>query len=351
MTFRYIGSKARLVEALTPHLTRPSGGGRFVDLFCGTGAVAEAASLLGMPVMVNDTLVCAVTMAAGRLFSQDQVPFEKLGGYHAAVAYLNCEKLVQGVLWRQYSPASADYCGIERRYFTEGNAAKLDAMRQRIGAWHKEGKLSDAENTLLIADLLSATNRAANIAGTYGCFLSKWQKQALNPVVLQGRELQLKASRVEVLNVDAFNVETNAADVVYLDPPYTKRQYASYYHILETVSLNDDPAVVGVAGLRPWQSKSSPFCYKRKALDAMVCLVEGLSANTVLISYSDAGHIDLKELVGRLGKAGVVELVPLHDVGRYRPNRASTENGAVVTEYVIKFLRRAQAQQEQRKAA
>lgn len=351
MTFRYIGSKARLVEALAPHLTRPGGTGRFVDLFCGTGAVAETASRLGMPVVLNDTLVCAVTMAAGRLLSKQQVPFDKLGGYRAAVALLNAETPVQGVLWKQYSPASASHCGIERRYFTEENAAKLDAMRQRVGAWHKEGTLNDAENTLLIADLLSATNRAANIAGTYGCFLSKWQKQALNSVSLQERELLPRAPRVEVFNLDAFKVETNSSDVAYLDPPYTKRQYASYYHILETVALNDDPVVEGVAGLRPWQSKSSPFCYKRKALDAMVSLVEGLAANTVLISYSDEGHMDLKDLVGSLGKTGVVELVPLHDVGRYRPNRTSSENGAVVTEYVIKFLRRAQVQKEQRKAA
>jgi adenine-specific DNA-methyltransferase len=30
------------------------------------------------------------------------------------------------------------------------------------------------EERLLLADLLAATNRVANIAGTYGCFLSHW---------------------------------------------------------------------------------------------------------------------------------------------------------------------------------
>jgi len=351
MTFRYIGSKARLVDALTPHLTRPGRAGRFVDLFCGTGVVAETALRLGMPVVLNDTLVCAVTMAAGRLVSHAQVPFEKLGGYRAAISLLNEAPPVPGVLWRQYSPASASHCGIERRYFTEENAARLDAMRQRVGTWHRDGVLNEAENTLLIADLLSATNRVANIAGTYGCFLSRWQKQALNPVLAQERELRATAPRVEVFNVDAYDVEVHAADVVYLDPPYTKRQYAAYYHILETVALNDDPAVEGVAGLRPWRSKASPFCYKRKALDAMVRLVEGLAANTVLISYSGEGHMDLNDLVHRLGETGVAELVPLSDVGRYRPNRTSSENGTVVTEYLIKFLRRAQAQREERRVA
>ena len=44
---------------------------------------------------------------------------------------------------------------------------------------------------------------------------------------------------------------TTAADTVYLDPPYTKRQYAAYYHILETISLGDEPIVEGICGIRP----------------------------------------------------------------------------------------------------
>ena len=44
---------------------------------------------------------------------------------------------------------------------------------------------------------------------------------------------------------------TTAADTVYLDPPYTKRQYAAYYHILEAISLGDEPIVEGICGIRP----------------------------------------------------------------------------------------------------
>lgn len=345
MTFRYIGSKARLLSALKPHLTKPSSSGRFVDLFCGTGAVSELAASQGTPVLLNDSLVCAVTMSAGRLLSEQQTRFEQFGGYEAVVQQLNELPAVAGVMWKLYSPASGRHCGIERRYFTEENAGRLDAMRQRIASWHSEGALSESENLLLVADVLSATNRAANIAGTYGCFLSKWQKQALAPVTLQTRELRKTAARVEASNLDAFQVKTRPNDVVYLDPPYTKRQYASYYHILETIALNDEPQVEGVAGLRPWQQKASPFCYKRKALDAMSELVQGLAAQTVLISYSNEGHMDLNALVQRLGEAGTVELVPLHAVGRYRPNQISSGNGSEVTEYLVKVRRRSTVQQ------
>ena len=49
-------------------------------------------------------------------------------------------------------------------------------------------------------------------------------------------------------------------------PADTKRQYAAYYHILETIAHGDEPVVEGITGLRPWKSKASDFCYKRRAL-------------------------------------------------------------------------------------
>ena len=72
----------------------------------------------------------------------------------------------------------------------------------------------------------------------------------------------------------------------------------------------------------------------------MAALVEGLAANVVLISYSSEGHMDLEALVSRLTPTGLVELIPLHDVGRYRPNKTASHNGEAVTEYVIKYKRR-----------
>lgn len=78
MTFRYIGSKARVVEAIAKRIGPPSGRGRFVDLFCGTGVVAEAAATLGWDVHLNDHLQSSVVMAAARLITPAQAKFAKL---------------------------------------------------------------------------------------------------------------------------------------------------------------------------------------------------------------------------------------------------------------------------------
>lgn len=342
MTFRYIGSKARLLrslrEAIGPH---PGDGGRFVDAFCGTGAVAELAASEGWPVWVNDSLASAGVMAAARMTAECQAPFAALGGYRAAIDALNGLEPEQGYFWRTYGPASArfDPAGIERRYFTESNAARIDAIRHAIKNWAKANLIGPDEERLLLADLLSAVNRCANIAGTYGCFLAKWQSSAMRRLALEPRELKLGPTSIKATTVDVMGLVVQPEDVVYLDPPYTKRQYASYYHILETIVVGDEPEVAGVSGLRPWQEKASVFCYKRRALNALVSLIRGLAANKVILSYSAEGHVDLSELVDQLADTGAVTCRPVSEIGRYRPNRSASNNGDSVTEYILTYQR------------
>ncbi|MCG9745049.1 DNA adenine methylase [Shewanella sp. Isolate8] len=338
MTFRYIGSKARFTEEIVKYVGKPtSDSGRFVDVFCGTGAVAAEAHKLGWNVWINDHLISAVTMASARMMSFNHAKFLNVGGYSSAIETLNNVPGINGVIWREYSPVSLKLCGIERKYFTEHNAQKIDGIRKVISEWYSSGKIDGLESEVLIADLISAVNRVANIAGTYGCFLSKWQKQALSELKLKERDLNDSDNIVETTNLDAFELNVTENDVVYLDPPYTKRQYASYYHILETITINDNPTVEGVSGLRPWKHKASVFCYKRKALRSLVELITKLKSKKVILSYSCEGHVDLNELVTELELTGSVKLIPLASIGRYRPNKVASSNGDTVTEYLVEY--------------
>lgn len=334
MTFRYIGSKSRLVDQIMARVG-PKTGGFFVDAFCGTGAVAEAAALAGWPVRVNDHLHSAVISTVARLVSTEQAKFKKLGGYSKTIEKLNACRASDGFIWRTYSPASLHFCGHERRYFTNENAARIDAVRNQIREWADDGSISETEEQLLIADLFSALNRVANIAGTFGCFLAKWMDQAKEPIALRARELKSKSAPVEASVGDVFEAQANRSDVVYLDPPYTKRQYASYYHILETVALGDEPDVEGVAGLRPWKDRASDFCYKTRALATLSRLIDRLRSERILLSYSSEGHVPIKELKTELAKIGFSAMHPLGEIGRYRPNQVASCAGANVKEYLV----------------
>ena len=89
-----------------------------------------------------------------------------------------------------------------------------------------------------------AANDVANIAGTYGHYLSKLISRASLP-------LKLKPSSVIILPGDGRHMvmrgyaedlaKSIECDLCYIDPPYMKRQYAANYHILETLAREDDP--------------------------------------------------------------------------------------------------------------
>lgn len=340
MTFRYIGSKARIVSEIIDTLGAPTTpNARFVDLFCGTGAVALGAAKAGWPIHLNDHLHCAVTMAEARLIGHNHAKFSTLGGYQRAIDLLNALPGQPGFLFHTYSPASAKCSGIERRYFTERNAARIDAVRERVGQWKEYGAIDHVEERLLIADLMSAANRIANIAGTYGCFLSKWQRQAMCELSLISRNLPETSMEVTVSVSDAAAVATWPSDVVYVDPPYTKRQYSAYYHLLETITLGDHPDVEGVAGLRPWKRKASDFCYKSRAMQAFGKLLSALPADRILVSYSDNAHVAIDALATRMKSLGAVDLRRLGEVGRYRPNQAASDGRATVNEYIVELKR------------
>lgn len=335
MSFRYIGSKSRLIDQIAGYMGHPKEGAFFVDAFCGTGVVAETAAALGWNVRINDNLHSAVISAGARLTSQRQAAFKKLGGYEKAIAKLNAAEPKNGFMWREYSPASFDSCGIERRYFTQENAAGIDAMRALIADWAGAGTICEAEARLLIADLFGALNRVANIAGTFGCFLSKWTNQSQDRITMRCRELKPEGVCVEATVGDVFDVPNSAEDLVYLDPPYTKRQYASYYHILETVALGDEPEVDGVAGLRPWKDRASDFCYKTRALKTLSRLVQNLKAQKVLLSYSSEGHISMQDMKVELSKVGQSMMHPLGAIGRYRPNKVASSTASNVNEFLV----------------
>lgn len=334
MGVRYIGSKARVAEEIS-RLAGVPRGGRFIDAFSGTGAVAAAAADRGWPVNVNDSLPSAVSMSVGAIVGSADVSFRAFGGYEEAVSRLNAVSPEPGFIHSEYSPASASHAGVARQYFTEANAAKLDAMRRRLGEWSIYGELSTAEEHLLLADLMQAANAVANISGTYGCFLRTWTPSALKSVEVAPRRLPRRSTDYRATVGDVFEVTSTEADTVYYDPPYTKRQYSAYYHLLETLHAGDAPSVTGVTGLRPWHSKASDFCYKKRALGALTKLVLNTRAERILLSYSNEGHVNQAQLVSALREAGQVHLRPVQEIGRYRPNARASAAGDTVTEYVV----------------
>lgn len=337
MSIRYLGSKVRVLGELEPLIGKPQAqSGRFVDAFSGTGVVASMAADLGWEIHINDHLRCARLLSTARVIAVSDVCFSNLDGYDAVINRLNHTSPVQGFLWREYSPSAVEGVSHTRKYFTEENAARLDGMREQIRQWRLSKVISNVEEGLLLADVMEAASSVANTAGTFGCFLSNWSSTALRTVSVQPRKLRNEPVQYTASERDVFSVPTEGSDTVYFDPPYTKRNYAAYYHILETIANGDEPEVSGVVGLRPWESKASPFNYKRRALQAMLRLVEECRGSRVLISYSSDGHIDLEALEAALKVSGSVEIHKMREIPRYQTRRTTPQN---VGEFLVEFRR------------
>ena len=303
--------------------------------------MAQAAWRKGWKVHVNDHLVSAAITSIARVTSFAQAQFRGTRGYANAIRMLNTVEPVRGFVWREYCPASYGHCGVARMYFTEENASRIDGIRTQIKKWSTEGTTSEIETWVLLADLIEATNRVANTAGTYGCFLRRWQRQSRQRIELKARLLSNQTPTGTMSSEDVMNLKYRPDDTVYFDPPYTKRQYAAYYHILETIALGDTPLVRGIGGIRPWHEKASDYCYKARALKALETLVKDCVAQRVFMSYSTEGHVPLDALKRTFAKYGSVSLLELDQIGRYTPNRTASKTASHVKEVLFKIERTA----------
>jgi adenine-specific DNA-methyltransferase len=131
-------------------------------------------------------------------------------------------------------------------YFSDENAGKCDAIRQKIETWKQEEKINDNEYYFLLASLLESTDKVANTASVYGAFLKKLKTSALKPLNLIPADYYLNEQEHCVFNENINElIKSTSHDVVYLDPPYNERQYSANYHLLETIARYDNPIIRG----------------------------------------------------------------------------------------------------------
>nr|WP_262696782.1 DNA adenine methylase [Chryseobacterium sp. 3008163] len=88
-----------------------------------------------------------------------------------------------------------------------------------------------------------------------------------------------------------------------MDPPYNGREYGSYYHLLNTISLYDTQfQPKGITGSRSYET--SRFCLKKKAEKALFELIEQADYKYIFLSYNNEGFIPsshIKEMMTGLG--------------------------------------------------
>lgn len=327
---RYIGSKANLLKeidkVLSKHLT-----GReksFVDLFAGTNIVGQFFKSR-FEITSNDLLLFSQIISKATIELNEIPSFKKLEilGIKDPFQYfqtVNLDDYKGGFITNAYSPASKE----GRMYFTVENAKRIDFIRTTIDKW-LDNKLIDQQGfNYILSSLIQAVPFVSNITGTYGAYLKHWDKRAFKRLELVPNKVINNGQNNRSLRGDAVKLVKNMEkDILYIDTPYNNRQYASNYHVLETIARYDNPKIHGVTGQRNVPEEKSEFAMKTKAKQAMAELLSDLNFSHVVVSYSTEGIISEQELIGIMKKNALNEKVEVVRIP-YRKYKSKNDNSS-----------------------
>jgi adenine-specific DNA-methyltransferase len=346
----YIGNKRKLLgliaEAVEFTGVRT---GSFVDLFSGSTVVARWAKQAGYRVLANDWEPYSHTIAHGTVGLNRPPAFTALGGVAAAFNTLNGLPGRSGYVTKHLCPANDDHADPthERMFFTRANGRRIDAIREQLATWLADGMIDADEHAYVLASLIYATSYASNTSGVFKAYHHGWGGRTgtalyrirgtltLSPPLLCDNGLENIATRrdAHVLAGELPGHLGGPADIVYLDPPYNQHPYGSNYHVLNTVTLWDRPAVnrsvmvdgkvTNKSAIRTdWRTeRRSAYNSTRQASDAFASLVESFPARWLLVSYSTDGNIPLERMLSILAQRGQLHVF----AQRYKRYRVSTQ--------------------------
>lgn len=350
--YRYIGNKTKLLPVLMDVIAEEAPlNATVVDLMSGTGSVAVALRKQGYRVIASDMMTYSKHHLVTQLLLNAPPSFQKviahlnlgdteLSGYETVLQYLNLLPERESYFFNEFSPDGTPSNGSpSRKYFTSQNAKKIDAIREQINVWIQNDLITPEEESVLKHTLIMAVNDVANISGTYGYFLSKFNANSLETIVLKPIQFVCEGNiQNTVIQGFAENIaSTITADVCYIDPPYMKRQYAANYHILETIARGDFPETIGKSGLRNWWDQHSKFCTKTKIRESFSKVITEMNCRKFIISYSEDGLLSLSELIELFSSFGDVTYRTI-EYSRFRSNNSNLSKK--FNEYIIILTKR-----------
>lgn len=314
----YIGSKTSLIDFIDRGVEQVTQGNyqTVCDIFAGTGAVGKHFKAKGKKIIANDLQYYSYVLNRHYIGNHQKLRFIGLQDEVSDLAISSepeqkvCEFLEQqtgreGFIYRNYCLEGSG----ERQYFSNENGKTCDAVRTKIETWHRQKKISGDEYYFLLTTLLEAMDKVANTASVYGAFLKGLKKSAQKKVMLSPAELLINDQEHDVYNRDANElIKEITMDVLYLDPPYNQRQYATNYHLLETIAKYDAPEIHGKTGLREYARQKSKYCARGQVKQAFAELIRSAKAKYIFLSYNNEGLMsleDIREIMSERGEYGV----------------------------------------------
>jgi len=357
----YIGNKRKLLglvyEAIqaaqiTPEATT------FLDLFAGTGVVSRYARSLGYAVVANDWEPYSEVI--NRCYLEIETPpvFDGEQSYQAVLDELNALPPVAGWVTEHLCPDDDEQINPDkdRLFYMRKNGMRIDAIREQIALWETKGLLDPHQRAALLAPLLYQCCYTSNTSGVFKGFHNGWGGQTgtalyriMGDIELRPASFIWNGKQSHVFRQDAQEMAANLKETVegpvfaYLDPPYNQHPYGANYHVLNSVTLWDKPALShkiegrgNKAAIRTdWRTqRRSAYNYVREASEAYATLLATLPAAWIATSYSTDGMIALRDLVAANHACGDCSVF-LRGYKRYRVSSQRFSAKPMNVEFVL----------------
>lgn len=323
----YIGSKKKLADFIytTIRNTVPDlPNAIFCDLFAGTGYVGYYMKRFVKSVIANDLGYASYCLNQHYLLnSPSDIPNPQ-----QIINEVNSLTPKNGFISQHYSPPN-------RMYFTTETAQKIDAIREFISEMCITNLLTHHEYYFLLASLIESADNHANTAATYESYLKKFSGKALKPFLVKPAEMEPSNPDNKVYNQDANElIKSIQGDVLYLDPPYNRRQYASVYHLLDTIAGNKQDFIPqGTIG-KPPNCLSSAYSLKRTVKRAFEQLIADAKFKYIFMSYNNEGHMSLEEIKNIMSKYGNYSCISK----KYRRHKTNKETPQDTPSHTIEYI-------------
>lgn len=271
---------------------------RFVDLFCGSGAVAShVAAKYDVPVTAYDLQAFGMVLAKAVLGRECELAVDRLwanwygrarklrlAARPPSSSHLTRKRVDRHRLWcgRQNWPITKSYGGY---YFSALQAVWLDSLRLTLPR-------REPGHTVALAALIRAASECAAAPGHTAQpfrptrkakpFLKEsWEKDvvgycrgALSAIAKQYAKVR---GHAEIRDANEAALSVKEGDLVFIDPPYSGVHYSRFYHVLETLARGHCSEVAGAgryptAEERPW-SRYSVKSESVKAVDELFAAI------------------------------------------------------------------------------
>jgi len=288
---------------------------RFVDLFCGSGAVSSfVATRHKVKVVATDLQQFGASLTAATIERTAVLDVPVIWNDWSRAAARRALGLrtvpTSAIVTKRFVAEAREWCASRRNtliteaygghYFSPLQAVWFDALLESLPEEPSARKAARAALIQAASQCAAAPGHTAQPfqpTPSARPFLQEaWNKRVSYYVELAlceiGKKCAIIRGKAYVSNALAGAARVDSHDLVFIDPPYSDVQYSRFYHVLETMSGAPCGKVSGIGRYpAPEHRPTSAFSLKTQALEAMEALLSTLAKRRASVVLTFPNHM------------------------------------------------------------